>query len=319
MTKQMILQELYMLKNYETPIIELEQEENQIFIKKEDIIPFSFGGNKVRIAANYFIELIEKECNVVVTYGASSSNLCRVIANMAARYKVKCVIVSPEENYEDNPNSRLVQFLGAEIIKCPIDKVSKTIDEVMDNYRKSFNPFFIYGGGHGAVGTDSYRNVLRQIIDYENQHDLKFDMIFITLATGTSMSGLIVENELSNSNKKIIGISVARDKERATKIMDDLLVEYNQKLSGVLQKNLYVINDEFRCGGYGKYDESILSTIREVFEKHGTNLDSTYTGKGYYGMKSYLKREGVHGKKILFIHTGGTPLFFKNNCSFLEG
>ena len=39
-------------------------------------------------------------------------------------------------------------------------------------------------------------------------------------------------------------------------------------------------------------------------------LDGTYTGKAFYGMKQYIGEHGLQGKNILFLHTGGTPLFF---------
>ena len=45
-------------------------------------------------------------------------------------------------------------------------------------------------------------------------------------------------------------------------------------------------------------------------KQYGIPLDSTYTGKAFRGMLSYLEENGIHGQKILFIHTGGTPLFF---------
>ena len=40
----------------------------------------------------------------------------------------------------------------------------------------------------------------------------------------------------------------------------------------------------------------------------------TYTGKAFYGMVRYLEEHQIHNKNILFLHTGGTPLFF----DFLE-
>ncbi len=53
-----------------------------------------------------------------------------------------------------------------------------------------------------------------------------------------------------------------------------------------------------------------MDTIKESMIQYGIPLDSTYTGKGFYGMKQYLKEHQIEGKKVLFIHTGGTPLFF---------
>lgn len=54
--------------------------------------------------------------------------------------------------------------------------------------------------------------------------------------------------------------------------------------------------------------------IRKVYETDGVYLDMTYTGKAFYGMMKYLQEKNIQGKNILFLHTGGLPLFF----DFLE-
>ena len=63
-------------------------------------------------------------------------------------------------------------------------------------------------------------------------------------------------------------------------------------------------------GGYGKYTQDVRKTIDEVMARDGIPMDSTYVGKAFHGMKCYLEEKQIHGKKILFVHTGGTPLFF---------
>ena len=40
------------------------------------------------------------------------------------------------------------------------------------------------------------------------------------------------------------------------------------------------------------------------------SLDATYTGKAFCGMLDYIQKERLTDRNILFIHTGGTPLFF---------
>ena len=316
MEKAAILEELDWLLNYNTPIFEIDDETNHLFVKREDFIPFSFGGNKVRIAANYFIDLIHGGFDTVVTYGASTSNLCRVIAAMARRYGLKCFIISPEEGYCETPNSVMVNILGASIIKCPVERVSETIDRVIAQLKAGFNPYFIYGGGHRKIGTDSYRAVLKQIVKYESENAISFDYVLITLATGTSMSGLVVENRISENNKKIIGISVARELERANKILGDALESYCN--NGLSIGDDYCIFDN-RIGGYGKFDDSVKATIKHQFEKNALSLDSTYTGKGFSGMLKYISENDICNKNVLFIHTGGTPMFFLNNCELLKG
>ena len=47
-----------------------------------------------------------------------------------------------------------------------------------------------------------------------------------------------------------------------------------------------------------------------MLSNHGIPMDSTYTAKAYTGMMDYIEKQEIKNKNILFIHTGGTPLFF---------
>lgn len=100
------------------PLDDLAQ--NRLYIKREDLIPFSFGGNKARKAKLFFHEIDSGSYDCVVTYGSSSSNHCRVVANMAAARGMKCYIVSPEEASEETYNSNMMELFGAEITVCPV-------------------------------------------------------------------------------------------------------------------------------------------------------------------------------------------------------
>ena len=62
--------------------------------------------------------------------------------------------------------------------------------------------------------------------------------------------------------------------------------------------------------GYGKDDSRVDETIRFVMDTWGIPLDPTYTGKAFLGMREVLASRQIAGKNILFLHTGGTPLFF---------
>ena len=45
-------------------------------------------------------------------------------------------------------------------------------------------------------------------------------------------------------------------------------------------------------------------------QKEGIPFNTTYTGKAFWGMKEYLASNEIENKTILFVHTGGTPLYF---------
>ena len=68
--------------------------------------------------------------------------------------------------------------------------------------------------------------------------------------------------------------------------------------------------DDYRQGGYGRYDERIESCIHEQYRRNGIPLDPVYTAKAFWGMQEYLKETGIKKNKILFLHTGGGPLFY---------
>ena len=61
-------------------------------------------------------------------------------------------------------------------------------------------------------------------------------------------------------------------------------------------------------------NEKIRKIIDTSIVRCGLPLDMTYTGKAFAGMLDYLKKEKIENKNVLFIHTGGTPLFFDDLC-----
>ena len=73
-----------------------------------------------------------------------------------------------------------------------------------------------------------------------------------------------------------------------------------------------IFEDAYRKGGYGEYDQEVLNTIDTVMKYEGIPMDTTYVGKAFCGMNAYLTERNMTDKNVLFIHTGGTPLFFED-------
>lgn len=285
---------------------------NKYYMLRDDLLPFSFGGNKLRKAEYFFQDIMDNDYNYVVTYGSGSSNHVRIIANKAKQLNIPCVVISPEENYESTINSQLGEELDIQLIKCPIKDVKKTIDKEMLKLEKyGFKPYFIQGGGHGNLGTQAYVDVFNLLKKYEVKENISFDYIFFASGTGTTHAGLECGNLISGSNKKIIGISIARIKTQGQKIVEQSINDYFDKISFNTNKSLEInFIDDYILSGYASYNNEILDEIKRMFTKDGIPLDPTYTGKAFWGMKKYIKEKNIKNKNILFIHTGGTPLFF---------
>ena len=59
------------------------------------------------------------------------------------------------------------------------------------------------------------------------------------------------------------------------------------------------------------HDQTVVQQlIDSVFRACSIPLDLTYTGKAMRGMLDDLERRGVRDSNVLFLHTGGTPLYF---------
>lgn len=288
---------------------------NHLYIKREDLIPFSFGGNKARKAQLFFREIDARKHDAVVTYGSGSSNHCRVIANMAAQRGILCSIISPEEASDETFNTAMMRLFGAEITVCPVDRVAMTIEAKLAQLREQgLNPYFIPGGGHGNIGTQAFVDCYAEIADYEEAQKVHFDYIFLASGTGTTQAGLICGQLMRNDERQIIGISIARRNPRGREVVLDSVKEYLQAQNFVCSEaeiqEKTVFLDDYVLGGYGNYDTDVEITVRNMMVKHGVPMNTTYTGKAFSGMQKYLLANDIRGKNILFLHTGGAPLYF---------
>ncbi len=296
-----------------TPIVPCicEASDNHIFIKRDDLLPFSFGGNKVRIAEELISDMLEQGKNCMIGYGSTKSNLCRVLANMCSSKGIKCHIISSEDDngeLEKTNNSRLVNVCGAVVHLCSKNNVAETVISVTEQCKEEgYNPYYIYGNEYG-IGNEAVP--VRAYVKAHSELPYDFDYIFLATGTGMTQAGLIAGKRKNKTKEKIIGISVARNSEQETKIIEKYLSAYfnSEKITDTT-KDICIL-DSYLCGGYGKYSDEIIDVIKQMFTQNGIPLDTTYTGKAFWGMLSYLKENNIKNKKVLFIHTGGTPLFF---------
>jgi D-cysteine desulfhydrase len=303
--------------NYSSTTIQKISEKlnnNSFYIKRDDLLPISFGGNKARKAILFFKNFEINEYDFILTYGSKSSNHCRIVANIAASKNIPCLIISPSNNHKETFNSKMVKIFGANIKYFDLTEINIKIKNEIDYLRKKgYKPFFIQGGGHGDLGTQAYVEAYKEIVDYEFDTGIDFDYIFHASGTGTTQAGLICGNLIKNKKKQIIGISIARSKSYGLKIIKDSICSYLNKINKINIKPAKVhFIDDYILEGYGSYNYKIIKIIKEVLINDGIPMDAIYTGKAYWGMKEYIKKNNIKNKNILFLHTGGVPLFFDN-------
>ncbi len=284
---------------------------NSLFMKREDLIPYSFGGNKARKAFEFFREIDGNGHDCVITYGSGSSNHCRVVSNLCAEKKLECFIVSPIDTHPST-NSIMTHLFGARTIYVPVSEVSETIENLLASLKADGRkPYFIPGGGHGNHGTKAYVDCYEEIRLQEQEHGIFFDRIFFASGTGTTQAGLVCGQFLRQDNREIIGISIARKNPRGRNVILASIRDFlGEKYSENAIQRATIFIDRYTDNGYGYDSPEILETIKTVLTTRGVPLDTTYTGKAFHGMIEFINEREVKGENILFLHTGGTPLFF---------
>lgn len=309
----------------ETPVQEISwpENENRIFIKRDDLIPYSFGGNKVRIAEAFLADMHARGGDAMIIYGDLRSNLCRVLANRLADLQIPSVMIATEENEEDGYvpfNTSLIHFFGSEVITCPKDGIAEAVDRAFEMLiSRGLRPYYIYGDrtGSGNEGTAAaaYAAVWPEITGFEVRHAIHFDRIYVPYGTGSTMGGLIAgEIEHGEPENRVTGISISsRDPARAVNILKTAILSRLKKSGTPLPRDTGAwidLHTEYNCGGYGRYTGRIEDILRQMLISCGIPMDPTYTAKAFAGMLSDLRKNRAAGKNILFIHTGGLPLFF---------
>lgn len=312
---------------FDTPVQKLRYNDgkNTFYMKRDDLLPFAFGGNKVRFARRFVEDMQKEHCDSMIIYGNYHSNLCRILATLCHELGIPCYMIHNTEDIREDretSNSRIIRSMGVTEIPCEKSGIAAAVERAMAELReKGYKPYYIYGNSRGQgrewVPMRSYEAAYDEICCYENQHSIHFDYIFLASSTNATQSGLLAGSLRQKDGRNIIGISVSRNEARGKEVIVGNLKEYAQKFHRALPENIQEsvhFTDAYMEGGYGAWSEPVAEMIRQIYGSEGIPLDMTYTGKAFYGMVKYLEEHQIQGKQILFLHTGGTPLFF----DFLE-
>lgn len=278
----------------------------QITIKRDDLYPIVGGGNKGRKVEYIFRNIDSNSKPVIITNGGLQSNHARVCAILSAQRGYECHLVLHSEQESASIKHPTGNYLISLIAGAHIHHVAATeIADKIGSIRSALindnkNPFIIPGGAHCLPGALAYSDMVDELKE-------KPDYIFLASGTGATQAGLLAGLDRKSWDTEVIGISVARDSNRAASIINDSYNEVRQFLHITSPKKRSVnILDEWTFGGYEKYDHSLIDLIKNIARHTGIILDHTYTGKAFYGMIEILKRSPeMKSKKILFLHTGG--------------
>lgn len=247
--------------------------------------------------------------NAAVTTGGIQSNHNRAIALMCAKNGWRCHIVfhGTRERFEsEKGNALLVRLSGAEVEFVEANQIGPAMDSAMAILKEQgYNPYYVTGGGHDLPGGIALVEVVRELKKQCDAIAYKPSYIFHASGTGSTQAGIAVGLHLVGwDDVKVIGISVARNKERGTQVIKEFADRLNQHyLKQNYPHNIHFL-DDYLMGGYECTTPECESFLRSVTKSTGMAFDTTYSGKALYGMSEYIKQHNIN-EPVMFWHTGG--------------
>jgi D-cysteine desulfhydrase len=292
-----------------------------IYIKRDDLLGLTSGGNKTRKLEFLVADALAKGADTLITCGAVQSNHCRLTLSAAVKEGLKCRLVLEERvagsyRLDASGNNFLFRLLGVEKVtvvpggsNMP-DAMSQVAEELAKEGRRGY---VIPGGGSNPIGATGYVACAQEIQNQLFTKGIDIDRLVTPTGSTGTQAGLVVGFCGCNMNIPIVGIGVSRDKEVQEELVFDLAercAEHVGVKGGIPRQAVTCFGDYWRPK-YSVPNRKMVEAVNLLAKSEGILLDPVYTGKAMAGMID-LSRKGFFnkGERVLFLHTGGSPALY---------
>ncbi|MDR1049844.1 MAG: D-cysteine desulfhydrase [Deltaproteobacteria bacterium] len=296
---------------------------NDIFIKRDDLLPGCLGGNKTRKLDFVLGEAVRQKATSIVTCGAVQSNHCRLALAWANVEGLKCHLVL-EERVEGSyhpggsGNNLLFNLLGAASITVVPGgaDVGGIMSELAARLKKNGErPYVVPGGAADPLGALGYAACAQEIAGQLLENDPGFNYIITATGSGGTHAGLLAGLEATGTPLEVMGINVRRPTAEAQK---EIVAKLTVDTLKLLEHDRPFNPDKVSCFPdylgpfYSKPDKSTLEAIELLAKTESIIVDPVYTGKALAGLVDFTRKERVFdaGEPVLFLHTGGSAAIF---------
>jgi len=301
-----------------------------LFVKRDDLLPGSAGGNKTRKLEFCIADAIANEAESIITCGAVQSNHCRLTAAWSAKEGLDCHLVLEERvkgsyKSEASGNNFLFELLGVKsigVVEGGSDMMSAMEDKAEELKAIGKNPYIIPGGASNAIGATGYAVCAEETMNQLNKMRLAIDHIVVPSGSAGTHAGMVVGMTGVNGNIPISGVNVSRTKEAQEKVVYQLALETAKRLemNGEIDREAIVCFDQYVGPGYSLPTDSMVEAVKLFAKTEAILLDPVYSGKAAAGLID-LVRKGhfAKGSNVLFLHTGGSPALYAYLDTFRQG
>ena len=286
----------------------------RLFIKRDDLLSFACGGNKVRKMQAVAAEARAAGADTLITCGGVQSNHARVTAATAAVLGMKVVLVvngSPQST--PTGNARLDALFGAELrYVATRDQRNTAMETAAADLRAAGRkPFIVPLGASTATGAMGFAQGVAEIA----AAGVKPTVIIHSTSSGGTQAGLIAGCALVGIRARVIGISADDPAESLSgtiaRLLDEMAGRLGARRDTLGGSDAIEVDDSQVGAGYGIPTDASTEALEIMARSEGILLDPVYTSKAMAGLISRLRaRTFSASDTVLFWHTGGQPGYF---------
>ena len=281
----------------------------RLVVKRDDAIPFGFGGNKVRKLAYVVAGAVASGADALVTSGGVQSNHARVTAAVAATLGMPCVIVANGVRQErPTANAFLDVLLGAEVryVGSREARAAAVEDVAAELRQQGRTPVAIPLGASTPLGALGFVRAVGEMLEQGPAPDV---IVHASSSAGTQ-AGLLAGCALHGVPTRVIGVSpddpsasIAGRIREVLRGMGSLLGIDGAALAAAQP---IVVDDTFIGGGYGVPSDASREAQRLAAQREAMFVDNTYTAKALAALIASVRSGRIpRDATVMFWHTGG--------------
>jgi 1-aminocyclopropane-1-carboxylate deaminase/D-cysteine desulfhydrase-like pyridoxal-dependent ACC family enzyme len=281
----------------------------RLLMKRDDLLSFAMGGNKVRKIQAVAAEARAAGADLLITCGGVQSNHARVTAAAGAALGMKVVLVlNGPAPAKATANTLLDQLFGAEIRYVPSrEERAPTMEAVArEATAAGRRPFVVPLGASTPIGALGFARGVAELVTAGHRPGT----LMSATSSGGTQAGLIAGAALLGLDSHVIGISADDPAASLARTIGALLDGMAERLGAKpasLHRNRPIdVDDGFVGAGYGVPTAESTEAIELVARTEGILLDPVYTAKAMAGLIARVRADAFSpDDTVLFWHTGG--------------
>ena len=266
----------------------LTSREIGLYLKRDDLIPGAYHGNKIRKLKGQIDYLHKHGKTQILTFGGAFSNHIYAVAALGAELEIETIGYIRGEPDPNNPTLKMARQWGMQL-----HFVSRTEYRLryQDNYltkiqQKFPDALIVPEGGHHQR---AYAGLLEMVSEVRMQHPEPIDYWICPYATGSTAIGIA---RALRSEERVLAFAVLKGL--------DFAIEKGKSPGQLIDFH------EAHYGGFAKKSTVIEDFILRFYKTHHILLDPIYTGRMMHALFDMVHQDRIKpGSRIMAIHTGG--------------